>query len=336
MTFGQLGTVENNEKKRPVEAQEQLSSTAHLGAFISQPTGDLIVSERKGKSLQNYPIEPGDSEFQREYPKREVAEIVHRRLLLLVKHPTSSKMTDYLVVRDETKADVDQQLNIHLLARDAKVEGRLIDAVGQQGVDMRLFLAAGEGPDGRDPKVEIRSWHYVDEHLFGPEEYWLKEGETIPAWDARMDQLMQVKGVKELPLPGFKPSYKNAAKGETQSWLEHIAKTRGQALLPPKNWTGPWQYGEYQNWLRIETKPGVPILWVLYAYKKGDQKPAIERIDDKSVRIKHGDEIEEIFMESDGGVRIRDADGEHMILAADKLPPLGEIHPEASAVYRGE
>ena len=78
------------------------------------------------------------------------------------------------------------------------------------------------------------------------------------------------------------------------------------------------------------------MLWVLYPYKKGDQKPAIERIDDKSVRIKHGSETEEVFMDSAGGVKVKNAAGEQVILAPGKLPPLGEIKANATAIYKGE
>jgi len=336
MTFGKLGTVTNNTRKQPVESQEQLESVAHVGAFVSRPAGDLVVSERTGSVLGNHPIEPDDYEFQRDYQAREVGALVHRRLLLMVKHPAGSKMTDYLVVRDESLSQVEQQLNIHLLARGVNVRGRLIEAVGQQGVDMSVFIATGEGPEGGDPRIGVRSWHYSDEFMSGPPEYRLNEGESLEAWDGRMDKLMKSKGASTLPLTGFKPEYRSAVKGETQPWLDHIQKTRGQALIPPKNWTAPWTYGEYQKWLRVETKPGSPILWVLYPYKKGDPQPVIEQIDDRSVKVTHAGETETVSMSSDAGVKVTNGAGEQLILAAGKLPPLGKIQSDPAAVYRGD
>jgi hypothetical protein len=151
-----------------------------------------------------------------------------------------------------------------------------------------------------------------------------------------MDALMRANHVTTLPLPGFKPLYKDANKGETQPWLDAIQKTGGMALIPPKNWNTVWQYGEYQKWLRIETKPGTPITWVLYAYRKGDQKPVISTVDDTTVRIQHDGESEDVSIDSTGGVKVRNAAGEQVILAANKLPPLGEIKDDPSAIYRGE
>lgn len=320
MTFGRLGTVINNEKNKPVEAQEQLFDSATVVHFVTKPVGDLVVSERRGKRLSMSPIRPEDAEFQREYPSRDAGEIAHRRLLLLVKHPTTSHMTDYLVVRDETRGSAEQQVNVHLLARDATVQGNLMEATGQQGVDMQVFLA-----DATEPHVTVRSWWYADEWMYGPEEYWLREGETMPAWDQRMDTLMKATNAKTLPLPGFKPDFKNAQKGETETWLEHLRKTDGEALIPPKNWKSTWMYGEYQKWLRIETKPGTPVLWVLYPYRRDDARPMIERVDDKTVRVAHFGEKEEIVLDSISGARVKNASGEQVLLAAGELPGLGAV-----------
>jgi len=336
MTFGKLDQIVNNQKGQPVPAQEQLTNTAAVGAFISQPQGDLVVSEVKGDTLSLNPIYPEDAEFQRSYPSRKVGDLIHRRLLLMVKHPVSSKMSDYLVVRDEVKSDnVAQQVNVHLLAKDITANGRLVEAVGQLGADMSLFVSTGDGPDGGDPKIELQEWHYADEFLDGPMEYCIHPGESISDWDKRMTAFMDEHGVKELPLPNFQVSYKNAAKGETQHWLDYIGQTHGMALIPPANWHGPWLYGEYQKWVRIETKPGTPVLWVLFPYRKGDDKPTFKQIDDKSVQIQHDGETEEVSMDSADGVKIKTADGEHVILAANKLPPMGEIKQDASTIYRG-
>jgi hypothetical protein len=335
MTFGNLGQITNNTKNVPVPAQEQLMSTAAVGAFISQPQGDLVVSEVKGDTLSNNPIYPEDAEFQRSYPSRNVGELIYRRLLLMAKHPASSKMSDYLVVRDEVKSDnVPQQVNVHLLARDISDDGRLVEAVGQWGADMSLFVSTGAGPDGADPKIELQEWYYADEFISGLDDYCIHPGESVSDWDKRMDALMAEHGVKELPLPGFAPVYKDP--GQTQKWRDIIDQTHGMALVPPIHWNAPWQFGEYQKWVRIETKPGTPVLWVLYPYRKGDNKPTFKHIDDNTVQIEHDGETEEVFMDSAGGVKIKAADGEHVILPADKLPPMGAIKQDPSTIYRGQ
>ena len=332
MTFGNLDQIVNNQKNQPVPAQEQLFSTAAVGAFISQPQGDLVVSENEGDTLSMDPIYPQDSEFQRSYPSRKIGDLIHRRLLLMAKHPASSKMSDYLVVRDEVKSDnVPQQVNVHLLAKDIQANGRQVDAVGQLGADMSLFISTGEGPDGGDPKIELQEWHYGDESMDGPWDYAIHPGESLSDWDKRMDAFMTQHGIKELPLPDYKPTYKDA-----KAWMDYVEQTHGMALIPPTAWHAPWEYGEYQKWVRIETKPGTPVLYVLYPYRKGDNKPTFKQIDDTTVQIEHDGETEEVSMNSAGGVKIKAADGEHVILAPAKLPPMGEIKQDPSSVNRGK
>jgi len=231
---------------------------------------------------------------------------------------------------------VPQQVNVHLLAKDIQANGRQVDAVGQLGADMSLFISTGEGPDGGDPKIELQEWHYGDEYMEGGRDYCIHPGESVSDWDKRMQAFMTEHGVKELPLPDYKPVYKDAGSGGTKDWLDYIDQTHGMALIPPVGWHAPWEYGEYQMWVRIETKPETPVLWVLYPYRKGDNKPTFKQIDDKTVQIEHDGETEEVFMDSAGGVKIKAAGGEHVILAADKLPPMGEIKQDASTVYRGQ
>ncbi len=70
-------------------------------------------------------------------------------------------------------------------------------------------------------------------------------------------------------------------------------------MMPPPFWNDSWMYGEYQKWLRIETKPGTPITWVLYPYEKGSEPPAIERTE-SGVKVLSGNSTDEINFTADG------------------------------------
>jgi len=328
LTFGREATVTHNERNQPVPAAEQILASACVGAFVSQPAGDLVVAERHATAVTLSPLFPEDAEFSRDYPTRPVAPIVHRRLLLLVKHPPTSALTDYLVVRDETRSGERQQLNLHLLARELKADADRIEAVGQLGLDMAVFLARAPGA-----QVSARSWHYSDEWLDGRDEYKLRAGETLAQWDTRMRALAQANGVDHLPLPGWQPAYRDARRGETQPWLDQIAQTRGLALIPPVGWRAPWPYGEYQTWLRVETAGGEALLWVLCPYAKGSPAPRCERVGEHGVRVSVGAESEVVTLDSAAGATVRGT----TILGPGRLPALGEMRdtPTPAVVVRG-
>ena len=325
MTFGRTENITNNTANRQVLAMEQLMSSAAVGAFASTANGDLVVSERKGGTLVLSPVEPDDAEFARDYPARKVDPIVHRRLLLMVKHPEKGPFSDYLVVRDETRSTEPQQVNLHLTSRDLKIDGDLVKGRGQFGQDMSIFLA-----EGTDAKITESEWHYSDPWMSGAPEYTLRAGESQADWDARMLALAKSKGVKTLPLPDFKPRYVDARKDESKPWLDLIRETKGKALIQPINWDGPWTYGEYQQWLRIETAPGTPVLWVLYPHARGTAAPAFERLPG-GVRITVGDRSEDVFLDSTAGARIVRGGETGVVLAPSALPPLGEIKDEPLA-----
>jgi hypothetical protein len=325
MTFGRPAPVRNNQTGREVEAMEQIHGDAAVGAFASLPAGDLVVSERKSSRLGLSPVDPGDAEYNRDYPSRPVDPIVHRRLLLLVKHPEGDPLGDYLVVRDETRSTEPQQLNLHLAARDLRVAGPLVEARGQFDQDIAVYLAEASAP-----RVETRSWHYSDAWLYGPDEYTLRDGETHADWDARMTDLARSLGVDTLPAPGFQPRRVDARKGESAPWLDQIRKTRGEALIQPHNWRGPWPYGEYQKWLRVETAPGTPLLWVLHARPRGSAAPRFTPLPG-GVRVTIGDRSEDVFLDSRAGARVVRDGQSHQILAPDSLPPLGQIRDEPLA-----
>jgi hypothetical protein len=306
---------------------EQIVGVAWPIAFASTPEIDLIVAERSAGEVVMYPVEPGDHEFNRGYPTRNVEPIIHRRFLAFVKHPVGSPLSDYLVVRDETRSREAQAVNIHLLARDMRQEGNLLLGNGQYDMDMAVYVA-----EVSDLRVEHRSWSYNDEWMLSPgEEYEPQVNETQAAWAARMEALKKQHNAKTLPLPGWKPRWKNdKSADESAHWQKLIADTGGKALMPPPGWTQSWMYGEYQHWLRLNTAPGTPVAWVLYPYAKGTEPPKFESIPG-GVRVVHGGVTEEILLGTDpeagmaGQAVFRRNGTETVLLAKGSLPALGEI-----------
>ncbi|MCC5788339.1 MAG: hypothetical protein JJT75_01800 [Opitutales bacterium] len=322
MTFGRPGTLRHNEDDYSFEALEQITSTAQVGAFVDSNSAAVTVSERTSERLQQYPTFPRDHEFNRDYPMRDVSPITHRRAIMMVKHPEDSRMTDYLVVRDETQTHGErQQVNIHLTARELTAESdRLFYGNGQWGKDMLVYFA-----DVTNPRHEFRRWHYNDRWMVGPKDYVLQEGESIAEWEDRMQAKMDEHGVDSLPLPDFRPRWQHP--DLNQDWFDLIEATEGGALKTPPFWDDEWKWGEIQLWLRVESDAGTPLLWVLYPYEKGSERPTIESLDNgRGVRVSLGDEVDEIFMDSEGGITVSQNGGPVEILVpADTLPELGEI-----------
>ncbi|GEM_PF-2112842 len=327
MTFGRNGTLKHNKRNDSVKAMEEMGADAWPGAFASSEDIDVFVAERKQSGLTMRPIDPGDSEFGRQYPYRKTAPLVHRRFTAFVKHPVKSDFSDYLVVRDETQSEERQQVNIHLLARSAKQEGNLILADGQYDMDMAIYVA-----EATDLEVEHLSWWYSDQWMTSPgDEYTIREGESMEDWDRRMAAFMKQNKVKSLPLSGWKPAWKGG-KDAPNPYTGLIAKTNGKALIPPKGWTGTWMYGEYQHWLRLHSKPGTPIMWVLYPYPKGTKPPSFEPLADGSgVRVTLNGKSEEIYLSTtpasgQKGQAVFSRNGkEQVLLASDAVPALGQI-----------
>lgn len=286
MTFGLTRPFMHPGDLKPIEAVEQLSGIARLGAFRTTPVADVSVAEVEGNTLQLAPLEPDQARFQFDYPIRRVSPIVHRRFLILVKHPVGSRLEDYLVVREETRSREPQQLNIHLLARDVRREGPLFRSTGQWDADALVYLAQSCATD-----VRIGRWYYAP--------------------DARKDPVGHLEGA---------------------AWIQKIRETDGEALIPPVGWKDRWTEGEYQKWLRIETKPGTPILWVLYPHRRNEPEPRFETLAESSgVRVVLGGEAEEVYVNTvpaagtAGQVVIRRSGRETVVLRSDAVPPLGRI-----------
>jgi len=297
VTFGRTGNLHHNGSGRKVKAQEELTSSARVLEFKTTDVADLVVSERGGDQLVMRPVDPKDHEFGRDYPTRKVGALKHRRSLVFVKAQESKGPGGYLVVRDEMEGGEEAQLNVHLLAREVIQEGRLFKASGQMDHDM-LVAVSGEGESG------VGSWHYSDEWMLGPADYVLKKGESQEAWTRRMENLMKKNGVKKLPLPGWKPEWKDPKSEESKAWQSLISETEGGALMIPPYWEGSWMYGEIQKWIRVEEEAGKDVVWVLYPYRKGGKAPEI-KLTESGARISLGVQIDEVVFEEDGGVLVR-------------------------------
>ncbi|MCC5847188.1 MAG: hypothetical protein JJU29_03765 [Verrucomicrobia bacterium] len=330
MTFGREGTVRHNQRNANVQGMEQIFSTANAGGFGSSEFADVFVAERRSNSVNMTPLYPEDHEFGRSYEGREVSPIVHRRLISMVKHEEGSPFADYLVVRDETQSEEAQAVNIHLLSRELSVDGNLITATGQHKMDMALYVA-----EATDLKIDQRHWSYSDSWMMSPgEQYTFRVGETMDEWAARMEALKREHGVDSIPLPGWKPAWRPGRQEPEawQAWRKLIEESDGKALIPPPGWTETWMYGEYQQWVRLETAPGTPVLWVLYPYERGTPQPTFETLaNGTGVRVTLNGVSDEIFLATNpaegipGQAVIRRNGVERILLETEEVAPLGEI-----------
>lgn len=332
MTFGVEGQVRNNTRNENVPAMEQIFGTAWAGGFATTDMADVFVAERKADRVTMSPLYPEDHEFQREYESRKVGPIIHRRYILMVKHPLESAFTDFLVVRDETVSDIPQAVNIHLLARESTVDGNLIRASGQYRADMDVFVAGAT-----DLRIDAdRSWWYADTWMLSPgAEYVYQPGESQAEWAARMDALMEDNNVDTLPLPGWKPRWGGRDREgdpDPASWQNLLRESDGKAMMPPPGWSAEWRYGEYQRWIRLETKPGTAVLWVLYPYGKGSMPPTYEALaGGTGVRVTLGGESQEVYLATDpadgipGQAVVRRGGREEILFAPGTVPGIGHI-----------
>ncbi len=325
MTFGRQGSVLHNARNKPVTAHEQLWGTARVGAFETSKLADVVVAERTSSHLTMSPIDPHDHEFSRRYPSRKIEQTTHRRTLAMVKHASADALGDYLVVLDQTTARQPQQLNIHLLARSAKVDGRTVTLDGQLDKDIAVHLAAAH-----DPNVQVRSYHYLaNEKRPGPAIYAIRPGESQADYRDRLQTMMDRADTTSLPIDGL-----DATAGlSREQWHERVKKTNGKALAVPPFWEGKWTEGEYQVWLRVETTPGKPILWVLAAWNKGRAAPTITTINDgagvKLTADGHSETVSVTGSLDNPRKLVLTRDGKtHELIDLSKLPPMGEIRQE--------
>ncbi|MCH8514630.1 MAG: hypothetical protein LAT83_23655 [Kiritimatiellae bacterium] len=331
MTFGHEGPVRHNQRGEDVHGMEQIHGAARAGAFAPSEIAALFVAERPSSRIVLSPLDPNDHEFGRRYDGRQTGTpVIHRRFITLVKQDLDSPLSDYIVVLDETQSDEPQTVNIHLLSRDLTVDGNHIHATGQHGKDMTLFVA-----HATDLDIDIRHWSYSAGNLKSPgEDYTIRPDETLDQWTRRIEALKQAHGVDTLPLPGWEARRREGRGGgeEFQAWQNQIRETDGKALIPPRGWNETWLYGEYQQWVRLNTAPGTPVLWVLYPHQADGPQPAFETLaDGQGVRVTLGDHTDEIHLATHPGegipgqALIRRNGEETLLLQADALPPLGQI-----------
>lgn len=295
LTLGAAGTLKHNANGKEISALEQPFGPAAVTRFVTTPTADVVIAERQITSLSLSPIDPHDSEFNRDYPGRKI-DAAHRRLVLLTKQPAGSPLSDYLVVRDELRTTEPQQINLHVLAREAVINGGQVTLVGQWDQDILVAVV-----ESTDLKIEPRQWAYADEWMAPPEEFLPKPGESTGAWNARLPA--------QRPPADWKPTFlkKEALAANQQRWAELIRTTDGMALMPPPGWTSTWIYGECQRWLRCSTKPGTPVTMVIYPYARGTTQPTITR-DGEVITVTAGRASQRIRLASATGVSLDDVD----------------------------
>jgi hypothetical protein len=319
MTFGREAKVRHNARGESVDAAEQIFGSGRVGAFVSTPVADLVVAERSATSLTMSPVDPEDAEFSRQYESRNVDRIVHRRLLAMVKHDSDSPLSDYLIIREETQSAEPQQINLHLHAREASINGDTVSLPGQWDQDMVVKVV-----ESTDLKIDSRYWAYFDEWMGYPEEIAPRAGESDAEWGKRVAPIAAA----------WKPTYvKREQLGEnTKAWHKVIAESKGRAIMPPPGWPKEWTFGEAQVWLRMNTKPGTPATYVLYPYKRGTLAPVITRLDDERVSVKVGDAEDVVRIGSDVGVTVTRSGAETVVLPPKSLPALGEINADKPVI----
>lgn len=295
MTFGGAGPFTHHGDAKPVEAMEQLIASGRLLRFASTPVADVAVGEVSGDQLTLTPVKPEEAKFQYPYPSRKVAPITHRRWFAFIKHPADSRLEDYLVVRDETTAREPQHVNLHLLGREPQVALPFVRAAGQLDNDLTLFVA-----HATKPTLDAKRWFYYDEWMNGP-------------------------GKWKLAGKGNDPEKQMASDAENADWLKQIHDSDGRALIPPVDWKERWEVGECQQWLRLSSTPGTPVLWVLYARKAGSPEPEFTAIAD-GVRVRLDTEVDEVVL-SGTAAMVRQQGTETAVITAGALPALGTAAP---------
>lgn len=294
MTFGR--TVENFRhigEDKEVLAKEEIGGVAKVLAFASTPDADLSVAEISADRLTLRAVYPEDAKFQYGYPQRDAPVRITHRRLMTL-------------VKHPTASPLNDYLVIRDETRSADAQQLNIHLLTRDiQRDGNIFRGVGQldadvtlfFADVPIENVEIGRWWYFDEWMRGPGQY----------GDRNSD--------------------------ENKAWAQKIRESDGRALIPPEGWKDKWQVGEYQQWLRIHTRPGTPALWVMYPRKKGEPEPRFESIDGgKGVRVTLGDAVEVIRADSAGGVSVERNGTTTTLLAANVLPALGEGKPIAPVV----
>lgn len=179
-------------------------------AFATSDAADVFVADERTWRMSHVPMLPHETvKPGYEYPTTTLPEDspwVMRRFVMLVKHdPASSKLADYLVVRDEIRSPKPVWQNLHVLTRSIERQGeRAFFFPGQLDADLTLHVF-GTTPD----RVEQRRW----------------------GWGGKSSERRKVKGKEyEAEYLGqvipehFTPGTWNAAAGEQSRWLRLRAR----------------------------------------------------------------------------------------------------------------
>ena len=127
-------------------------------AFATNAVADVFVADERATRVSHVPILPHETTMPAwEYPVTGLPDgkpWLFRRYAMLVKHdPASSRLPDYLVVRDEIESPEPPWWNLHVLARGIRTEGGAFLFSGQLGVELAVHVLS---PDIGE--VERRRW----------------------------------------------------------------------------------------------------------------------------------------------------------------------------------
>lgn len=285
MTFGR--TVEDFKhvgEDKPVTAMEELSGVARVLAFAKSEAADAVVAEVNSDRLTLKALYPDEAKFQYNYPSRDAAVPISHRRFITL-----------------VKHPPGSPLNDYLVVRD---DTRSRDA---QQINLHLLTRElkqdgntfrGVGQLDADvtlffarldlDRAEVRRWFYFDEWMRGPGQYGPRDSD------------------------------------ENKAWAKRIEESDGRALIPPEGWKGPWQVGEYQQWLRLHTKPGSSAVYVIYPRRRGEPEPTFESLDDgHGVRVTLLGQADEVRVSGERGVAVTRAGVTTVLVEPGKLPPLG-------------
>lgn len=174
-------------------------------AFATGDAADVFVADERTWRISHVPMLPHETvKPGYEYPTTTLPEDspwTMRRYVMLVKHEsTSSKIADYVVVRDEIRAPKPAWQNLHILARSIAPQGeRSFFFRGQLDVDLTVHVL-GTTPD----RCEQRLWGWGGDS---------SERRTTKGSEYEAKYLGQM-----IP-EDFRPGSWDAASGERSQWL---------------------------------------------------------------------------------------------------------------------
>lgn len=294
MTFGRtVDDFRHAGEDRPVTAMEEISGVARVLAFAKSELADVVVAEVNSDRLTLKALYPEDAKFQYNYPARAAARPIVHRRFVAL-----------------VKHAPDSTLNDYLVVRDDTRSGdaqqlniHLLTRELQQ--DGNTFRGVGQLDADVTlyfarldlDRAEMRRWYYFDEWMRGPGQYGHRDSD------------------------------------ENKAWAKRVVESDGRVLIPPPDWKDKWQVGEYQQWLRLHTKPGSSAVYVIYPRRRGEPEPTFEPLDDgNGVRVTLGGQTDEVRLSSESGVTVTRGGNEVTVLKPGVLPPLGT---EAGAPAEG-